>query len=352
PSPTISTSVSSTWAPGSPGNSSTSSVSPSRTVYCLPPLRITAYIGCGPLFWSRPLMVAKRPAIRQRRIFVHERGEAVTASPLLGRIVGGLAAGPFRRQQLRGGAATPGESGPRLGLRQLPLVGLFAAARRRGRFRQAGRLGRELLVLAEQPRHIVALDRLVLDQLAGHAVQDVPIFGDDAVRDFLGALDQPPNLVVDLLGDLLRVVALLGDLAAEENELLLAAERARAEPLAHTPLRDHVAGDLGRAGDVIRGAGGHVAEDQFLGLVAAERHGELRRVVRLVAQVAILLRQEAGEAAGHAARNDRDLEHRVSFGQLHRHECVARLVVGDDLLLARADHAALALRPGDHAVDR
>src|SRR5579871_780848 len=255
PSPTMSTSVSSTWAPGSPANNSTSSVSPSRTVYCLPPLRITAYIECGPLFRSRPWIVAKRRALRQRRIFAHERGEATVASPPSACLNPGLAAQALRRQQLRGGAAAPGEARPRLRLGQLALVGFFAAAGRRGRLRQAGRLGREVLVLAEQPRHVVALDRLVLNQLAGHAVQNMPVLRDDAVCHFLGALHEPPHFVVDLLRNLLRVVALLGDLASEEDQLLLAAKRPRAEPLAHAPLRDHVPRDLGRTGDIVGGAG-------------------------------------------------------------------------------------------------
>ncbi len=57
-------------------------------------------------------------------------------------------------------------------------------------------------------------------------------------------VDDAAHFVVDLLGDLLGVVALLGDLAAEEDELFLVAEGPRPQALAHAEARDHGAGGL------------------------------------------------------------------------------------------------------------
>ena len=77
------------------------------------------------------------------------------------------------------------------------------------------------------------------------------------------------------LGDLVRVVALLADLPAEEHELVALPERERAELVAHPELGDHPAGQVGRLLDVVAGARRRVAEDQPLGDVAAEQAGDL-----------------------------------------------------------------------------
>ena len=67
--------------------------------------------------------------------------------------------------------------------------------------------------------------------------------------------------------------------------------------------------------------------------------------------MAVLVRQDQRVTAGHAARDDRDLEQRVEVLQLVGDEGVAGLVVGDHLVLAGAADAALALGPKHDAVD-
>ena len=59
------------------------------------------------------------------------------------------------------------------------------------------------------------------------------------------------NLLVDLVRDLVAVVPLLADLAAEEDQFFLLAERERTERLAHAELGHHPARDRGRALDVV-----------------------------------------------------------------------------------------------------
>ena len=84
------------------------------------------------------------------------------------------------------------------------------------------------------------------------------------------------------------------------------------------------------------GAGGHVAVDDLLGRAAAERADDpAAQVVRVVA-VAVGLRALERDAERLAARDDRDLAHRVGAGLEHAEQRVAGLVVGGALALLGA----------------
>ena len=89
-------------------------------------------------------------------------------------------------------------------------------------------------------------------------------------------MKEAAELVVDLDRGRLGVVGGLREVAAEEDLLFLLAEGHRTELLAHAPLADHLARELGRLLDVVAGAGRHVAEDQLFRGAAAE---EDRQVV-------------------------------------------------------------------------
>src|SRR6185436_14326757 len=100
------------------------------------------------------------------------------------------------------------------------------------------------------------------------------------------------HLLVDLDRGLLRVVLLARPVVAAEEDLLLAlAVGERAHLLAHAPLADHLAGDVGRLLDVVAGARRETAEDDLLGDAPAERDGDaaLRLLLRQV--VTIVLRE-------------------------------------------------------------
>ena len=135
------------------------------------------------------------------------------------------------------------------------------------------------------------------------------------------------------LRDVVRVVALLADLAAEEDQLVALPEGQRAELVAHPELGDHAAREVGRLLDVVAGAGGRVAEHEALRDVAAEQAGDLVLELGLALQVAVLGGQGHRVAEGHAAADDRDLGDRVALRQDPLHDGVAALVVGDDPLL-------------------
>ena len=145
---------------------------------------------------------------------------------------------------------------------------------------------------------------------------------------------------------------MLAEIAAEEDELFLVAESKWAELLGHAPLGDHPARQLGGLANIVRGSRGDVAEDQLFRDPSAQDDGHI--VVQLAArhQVTILRRQLHRPAEGHAARDDRDLVHRVGVGQRLRHQRVADLVVGDHVLFLLGDHPRLAFRAGDDTGDR
>ena len=125
----------------------------------------------------------------------------------------------------------------------------------------------------------------------------------------------------------------------------------RADALGHAVLRDHRAGERGGLLDVVGGAGRRVVEDDLLGRAAAEHVGEL--VEHLVAGrgVLVLVGQHHRVAERPAARQDRDLVHRVGVRQRRRDQSVPALVVGGDLLLLVAHDPGALLRAGHDAVD-
>src|SRR3954470_16596180 len=105
-------------------------------------------------------------------------------------------------------------------------------ARRRGRGRRRRRrcgrrrLGRQSL---EEALQRLALEGLVLDQLLRDGVELVGVLSQDRFGSRIALLDQASDLLVDRLRHLLAVVLLLADLTAQEDQLLLVAQRERPE---------------------------------------------------------------------------------------------------------------------------
>src|SRR3954452_3030162 len=90
-----------------------------------------------------------------------------------------------------------------------------------------------LLGALQQRLELLALDRLALEQQLGDRLQRVAMRPQDVLRDLVSALDDAADLVIDLAGDLVAVVRLGTELAAEERLPVIVAEDARAELLAH-----------------------------------------------------------------------------------------------------------------------
>ena len=183
-------------------------------------------------------------------------------------------------------------------------------------------------------------------------VEDVAVLDQDVEGLLVRGREELLGLLVDDRGDVLGVVAGVAEVAAHERLAVALAELDRAEPLGHAVLRDHRAGQRGGLLDVVAGAGGRVVEDHLLGGPAAEHVGELVEHLRAGLGVLVLVGQHHRVAQGPAARQDRDLVHRVGARQRRGHQGVAALVVGRDELLLLAHQAGALLRAGDDAVDR
>src|SRR5262245_65185114 len=133
--------------------------------------------------------------------------------------------------ELRGAA---GEAGAR----ELAL-GLLTVARHGAGDLGTLRAGRKLLGLLapdlelglalEQRLELVGLDRLALEQQLGDRLEVIAVLLEDVARHLVRSLDDPADLVIDLTRDLVRVVRLGAELAAEERLAVIVAEHARAE---------------------------------------------------------------------------------------------------------------------------
>jgi hypothetical protein len=118
----------------------------------------------------------------------------------------------------------------------------------------------------------------------------------------------------------------------------LSAVEDRADLLAHAEVADHPAGEPRRALDVIRGAGGDLLEHHLLGDPAAQHHRDAGQGLVFGHGVAVFDRQAHGHAERRAARDDRDLVHRVVALDEVRGDRVAGLVPRRGLLLLVAHH--------------
>src|SRR5437667_5290976 len=143
-----------------------------------------------------------------------------------------------RSKGRRGASRVPRSSAPSGGPYRGP-----PCSSRRGSFGERAR--------AEDPRDLLGVQRLALEQRAGERVQLLDVLLEDLPRAG-GALDDDPlDLAVDGERGLLAVVLGARDLAAQEDVLLVLAEGERAELVGHTPLADHLAGHLRRLLEVV-----------------------------------------------------------------------------------------------------
>ena len=168
----------------------------------------------------------------------------------------------------------------------------------------------------------------------------------------MGLPDESAHLLVDVGCHLVGVILLAGVVTPQEHLTRRASILHRPQPVAHPVLHHHAPGDLGRLLDVVGGAGGWVGEDPLLGSAAPEQHGELIDQLAPPHQVLVLGGERQRVPQRPAPGDDGDLVERVGVGQCPPHQGVTGLVVGDDQLLLVGDDPALALRTGDHPVDR
>src|SRR5262245_58060687 len=142
---------------------------------------------------------------------------------------------------------------------------------------------------AQDPRDLLAVERLTLEQRAGERVELLDVLFEDRPGP-RGALEhQALDLAVDGQRRVLAVVLLTGHLAAEEDVLFVLAEGQRAELVRHAPLADHLARHLGGLLEVVAGARRLLLEDDLLGRPAAEQDRDA--VQQVVPRVVVLVIQ-------------------------------------------------------------
>ena len=175
---------------------------------------------------------------------------------------------------------------------------------------------------------------------------------EDGLGTLVGLAHDARDLDVDATGRLLGVILVVSVIATQEHLMLSLAKDLRSQLLAHAQARDHLAGHLGGALEVVGCTGRDVVAHEFLGHAAAQEYGELIEHLVFGLEEVVLGGQRERVAQRLAARDDRDLVHRVGVLKDMPHQGVTALVVGDGRALDVGHHAALALRACDHALHR
>src|ERR1700683_2645089 len=107
----------------------------------------------------------------------------------------------------------------------------------------------------------------------------------------------------------------MAQVAAEENLLFALAEGHRAEFLAHAPLANHLARQLGGLLEIVAGASGHVPEDQLFRGASAEHHRKTRHQVFARIGIAFVHRKLLGNAERYPSWNDSDFVYGIRARQ-------------------------------------
>ena len=197
--------------------------------------------------------------------------------------------------------------------------------------------------------HFAGIEHLAFQQSAGNAAQRRPVVFEDALGRVVALVDQPANFAVDLDCRIFTEVAMLRDLTAKEDLLILLAESDRTQS-AHAELANHLASQLGSLLNVVAGAGSHRAQEQLLGQASA--HHDCQPRLQIITRIGVFIveRQLHGYTERHAAGNDRHLVQRVGVLAERCHQGMARFVESRDPFLLVGENHRLALGAHEHLV--
>ena len=163
-------------------------------------------------------------------------------------------------------------------------------------------------------------------------------------------LHQLQHFVIDYLSGTIGVLARLQTIH-HSGLIVVGTPLDGAELIGEAVFDHHRTGDARSLLDIVRGTGGRVVEDDFLGGATAHRVGHL--VEQLVARLRVAVggRHDGGVAEGAASRQNRHLGHRIGVVQGGGHQRMAALVVCGVAQLFQSHALGLALRAGLNAVD-
>src|ERR1700722_3074835 len=219
-----------------------------------------------------------------------------------------------------------------------------------GRRLRSPRLLRQRLAFHQQ-LYFVSVDHLALQQRLRDALEHFSVVPKERLRLVVTRVDDAAHFLVDLDRGIFRIIAMLVDLASQEDCFVFFPERERTE-LAHAPFAHHVASDFRRALDVVARAGGDVTEENFLGRATAHQYCEHGLEIFARVRVLVVFRQLHGQAQRHTARNDRHFVNWIGARRHRRNQRVSSLVIrGVLFLFVRQDHR-LTLDAHQHFVFR
>ena len=161
-------------------------------------------------------------------------------------------------------------------------------------------------------------------------------------------VNETAGFLVDLTGDLLRVITGMTEIATEEYLLLIGAVDHGTQLFAEAVAADHGAGNLGGTLQIIGGAGGDILQHQLFGNTTAQQYCDLLLHPPLGLVADILLRQRQRKAARPAAGHNGNLMHLILLRAVIGDDGMTRLVIsGEATLLIGDDMAALFGTDGD-----
>ena len=173
------------------------------------------------------------------------------------------------------------------------------------------------------------------------------MLGHELAGVLVGFVEHAFDLLIYLLGGVLRNLPALNQLATQEDLLVPLTDRHETDDFRHTEASHHLPGQRRGSLDVVARAGRDLfgAEDHLLGHTPAEEHAQLPFEPLLCVGMAILLRETRRNPQGAPTRYDGDLMDRIQTGQSKSDHRVAGLVVRRELSFRVREHHAAALGP-------
>lgn len=198
---------------------------------------------------------------------------------------------------------------------------------------------------AQQPDHVLAAEHFLLQELLRDEADLVLLLGQQVfallVRFVHDALHLDIDVLCRLLGEGLLDLVLLVVFVVDVTNLLR-----------HAPLGHHHGGHLRDLAEVVRRTRSDGFEVEFLGDAAAQRHGHAVHQLVDVHEVRVAVGEVLCVSEGAlAARDDGDLEERISPLEVPAADGVAGFVVSDGLLLFGLEYEGFLFETANDTLD-
>ncbi len=211
---------------------------------------------------------------------------------------------------------------------------------------------RRLRLTVEQALQLVAVDGLFFEQHVHDTIHQFTVLGQQTHRGIHAGIHDVADFHINLGGDLFGIVALLVEVAAQENRPAALAQLQRPQVGAHAELAYHAARRVRHFFQVVLRARPHFVVNDLFRSATAQRRRHVVNHLRAAHQELVLGGQSQHVAQRHAARQNRDFVRRLDVRQQLAEQRVSDLVISDDRFFLVLNNAAFTLRPGYHALDR